>query len=89
MSNGNPTNERKGIEACLANDGLRDVLLNHSTDADMVSAALDAIRPPLTFHNAREKQAVVAKIGEINWADMQILESLLREADGGVHPVSA
>jgi hypothetical protein len=59
-----PTNERNGVEACLSNDVVRDILLNHHKDATKVRAALQSAG--IVFRSDTERDAAVGHIAKIN-----------------------
>ena len=79
-------NERLGIEACLADPGLRNILLTDPIDEIRLSEIIDALH--LHFHNPQEKADLIRKIKTIKWSDMLELENLLQRGDDGVHPLT-
>jgi hypothetical protein len=70
-----PTNERNGVEACLANVEFRDALKYNSTDKDMIKKWLLDLH--ITFDNDQQRDRVVEQIGKIKWSELESLENLL------------
>ncbi len=81
-------NEHTGVNACLTDPKFRDTLLNHSTENDYVSAELDRIG--IVFDNdddGSKRQAVLDLIADIDWSEMQDIETALRAAENQLQPL--